>query len=120
MTDQRFPKRHRIRKQCEFDRVYADNAYAADGVLVVSGCRNGLGYTRLGLSVSRKVGSAVVRNRWKRLMRESFRTRPDRVPAGFDFVVRPRRGAQPAFRAIAESLPDLAQRVARRLEKQGR
>ena len=120
MTDQSFPKRHRIRKQSEFDRVYSGNAYSADDVLVISGCLNGLGYSRLGLSVSRKVGSAVVRNRWKRLMREAFRTRRDRIPAGFDFVARPRRGAHPDFEAVARSLPDLTRRVARRSEKQGR
>ena len=120
MTDQSFPKEHRILKQSEFDRVYAGNAYSADDVLVIRGCRNGLEYSRLGLSVSRRVGSAVVRNRWKRLLRETFRTRQKRIPGGYDFVVRPRRGARPDFRAVARSLPQLSQRVARRLEKQGK
>ena len=117
MSEQSFPKEHRIRRQREFDRVYANSAYSADDVLVIRACRNGLEYSRLGLSVSRKVGSAVVRNRWKRLLRETFRTRYSRIPGGYDFVVRPRRGARPDFQAVARSLPQLSQRVARRLEK---
>ena len=120
MTDHRFPNWRRIRKQSEFDRVYSSSVYSADDVLVIRGCRNGLDRARLGLAVSRKVGSAVVRNRWKRLVREIFRTRRCRIPIGYDFVVRPRRGAHPVFQAVARSLPELSQQVARRLEKQGK
>ena len=105
----------RLRRQEDFDRVYAQNAFAADGVLVVRGAANGLGFTRLGLSVSRKVGSAVVRNRWKRLIRETFRLTQHTLPAGLDLVVRPKAGAQPDFAAVRRSLPSLAQRLARKL-----
>jgi ribonuclease P protein component len=116
MTDQRFPKRSRLLTQEEFDRVFRGKAYAADEVLVMNGCRNGLDRARLGLAVSRKVGGAVVRNRWKRLIREAFRTRRTELPRGFDFVVRPRKGAAPEFASVAASLPNLARRIARRIE----
>jgi ribonuclease P protein component len=115
MNGQKFCRRDRVRRQAEFDRVYRSDAFGADGWLVVKGCRNSLGYSRLGLSVSRKVGNAVVRNRWKRLIREAFRQTRPQIPAGIDLVVRPRRGAQPTFAAIRNSLPRLAQRVARHL-----
>jgi ribonuclease P protein component len=95
--------------------VYQQNVYAADRVLVVQGCSNALTYARLGLSVSRRVGSAVVRNRWKRLIREAFRTQRDAMPPGIDLVVRPRKGASPVFADVRYSLVNLARRIQQRL-----
>ena len=106
-------RQSRLRKQEEFDRVYRSKSYAADDVLVMNGCPNGSDRSRLGLAISRKVGNAVLRNRWKRLIREVFRTHRAKLPRGFDFVVRPRRGAEPDFASIAVSLPNLARRIAR-------
>ncbi|MBI2481754.1 MAG: ribonuclease P protein component [Planctomycetia bacterium] len=110
-----FPKQVRLRKQAEFDRVYGGKAYAADDMLVMNGCRNDLDRTRIGLSVSRKVGNAVLRNRWKRLLREAFRVQQSELPQGLDIVVRPRRGATPDFRNIHSSLRSLAERIVRKL-----
>lgn len=117
MSDQTFSRNARLRKQAEFDRVFQGKAYAADDVLVVNGVRNRCDQSRLGLSVSRKVGNAVVRNRWKRLIREAFRTQRDQLPVGFDFVVRPRRGAVPNFEQVRASLPSLARRIERRVAR---
>jgi ribonuclease P protein component len=117
---ERFPRSARLRRQKEFDRVYKGGAYAADEVLVIRGLVSGEEATRLGLSVSRKVGGAVVRNRWKRLIREAFRINRSRLPNGLDLVVRPRKGSTAEFAAICESLPRLAGRVAQRLRKHSR
>jgi ribonuclease P protein component len=111
----RFAKSQHLRTQAEFDRVYASEAYAADDVLVVKGAANETGITRLGLSVSRKVGNAVTRNRWKRLIREAFRLAQHDLPRGLDLVVRPKAGAEPDFERIRGSLPVLVKRVARKL-----
>ena len=113
-TDCAFPRAVRLQAQRDFDRVYRDGQHAADATLVVLGVPNGLGQSRLGLAVSRKVGKAVTRNRWKRLIREAFRTQRRQMPAGFDWVVRPRRGAVPEFGAIDKSLRHLLPRIARR------
>src|SRR5438046_1464426 len=100
-----FPREYRLRSPAEFERVYARNVYAADDLLVANACENGLSHPRLGLSVSRKVGNAVVRNRWKRVLREAFRLSRENLPAGVDLVFRPRRGASPDFHALALALP---------------
>lgn len=49
--------------------------------------RNGTNQTRVGLTVSRKVGNAVNRNRVKRWLREAIRRQGDDLPVGVDFVV---------------------------------
>jgi ribonuclease P protein component len=116
-NDCRFSAQYRIRRQADFDRVFGSDVVAADAVLVGYACRNGLPHCRLGLSVSRKVGGAVVRNRWKRLIREAFRRCQADLPAGYDFVLRPRRGAVADYRAICDSLPHLARRLVRRLSE---
>ena len=112
-----FPKILHLRRDADFQRVYAARVYAADDVLVVNGCANGLAHSRLGLSVSRKVGNAVARNAWKRRIREAFRLTRAELPAGVDFVVRPQREAVLDFHAIAKSLPELAARIARKLAR---
>ena len=115
MGDQRFPKSVRLLSQSDFDSVYQSDVFAADDFLVIRASRNELGITRLGLSVSRKVGNAVVRNRWKRLIRQAFRVQRLDLPQGLDLVVRPRKGAACELAGITQSIDRLAQRVDRKL-----
>jgi ribonuclease P protein component len=104
-----------MKSPAAFDRTYARRKSASDGVLIVYACENGLSHPRLGCSVSRKVGGAVVRNRVKRLFREAFRLEQAALPAGVDLVVIPRPGGLPTLAAVRESLVKLARQAARKL-----
>jgi ribonuclease P protein component len=84
-------------------------------VLIVYACENGRPHPRLGCSVSRKVGGAVVRNRYKRLFREAFRLTQFELPAGVDFILIPRPGPEPTLDAVKTSLVKLAAQAARKL-----
>ena len=110
-----FPQSRRIKAPAEFDRVYARKRSASDAVLIVYACENTLGHPRLGCSVSRKVGGAVIRNRYKRLFREAFRLNQHELPVGVDLIVIPRPGPEPTLEMVRQSLVKLARQAARRL-----
>jgi ribonuclease P protein component len=112
-----FTKSDRLRKQPEFDRVYRGDHFAADDVLVIRARPNQLDRLRLGLSVSKKVGNAVERNRWKRRIREAFRLQKADLPCGIDLVVRPKRGATCDAHAIHRSIAKLVERLNKKINR---
>lgn len=115
-----FPRECRIRRGADFQRAYRRRAVVSDELLVVHSCENGLDHPRLGLSVSRKVGGAVVRNRWKRLLREAFRLVRRELPRGVDLIVIPRAEVEPELQQLMASLADLARRAERKLQRSRR
>lgn len=110
-----FPQSRRLKTTAAFDRVYARKRSASDAVLLVYACENELGHPRLGCSVSKKVGNAVARNRYKRLFREAFRLHQHDLPQGVDFILIPRPGPEPTQEQVKESLLKLAVQSAKRL-----
>jgi ribonuclease P protein component len=110
-----FPQTHRMKTPAEFERCYARKRSASDGLLIVYACENGLPHPRLGCSVSRKVGNAVVRNRYKRLFREAFRLSQHDLPPGVDVILIPRPGPYPELGTLRDSLAKLAHQAARKL-----
>ena len=92
-------KRGRLSRSAEFERVYRQGRSHANRFLVLYAFPRGVDdEPRLGLSVSRKVGGAVERNRVKRLLREAFAARAEALPPGHDVVV----VARPDVRDLAE------------------
>jgi ribonuclease P protein component len=93
MSGQR-PGRGRLSRSAEFDRVFRQGrSHAGRDLVLYVFPRGSDDAPRLGLSVSRKVGGAVERNRVKRVLREAFARESVRLPAGTDAVVVARRGA---------------------------
>lgn len=119
----RFPRQARLLRPADFVRVYEQRRTAARGPLVVHAAAREAGVVqpRLGLSVSRRIGTAVVRNAWKRRLREAFRHVQAELPPGYDYIVvvrsgRPQPGADGA-RRTERLLVDLATRAAGRETK---
>jgi ribonuclease P protein component len=141
MEDHSFPPKTRIKSRLDFDRAFREGIVVADDVLVLHvtyrklhevgitkdeadtsnaeplsrGSPHAIGdQARLGLSISKRVGNAPTRNRWKRLIREVFRKNRHSFPP-IDIVARPKKGATADYKAIWVSLPILVSRALRKL-----
>jgi len=82
-----FAKEKRLVKNSEFKTVMSRRRRFSDGLLVLFVAENDCGFARLGVSVSKSCGPAVVRNHWKRLLREVFRCSQEQIPSGFDYLL---------------------------------
>ena len=102
-----------------FRRAYNRGKTAADSRLALYVRRNGQKGNRLGLTVSTKVGHAVVRNRIRRRLREIYRLNEDRLIPGADVVVVARvRAASSDYRQLEKSFLKLADKLGL-LKKEG-
>lgn len=76
-----------LKKNIDFQKVYKSGKSYANKYLVMYVLENGTDITRIGISVSKKVGNSIVRHRLARLIREAFRLSTECIPDGYDYVV---------------------------------
>ena len=86
-------RKYRLRANADFQRLRREGRTLVHPLLVLSVLPNDLGFSRIGFAVGRRIGKAVTRNRIKRRMQESARTRlqKDQIAAGWDIVFIARR-----------------------------
>ena len=82
-----------LNKNYEFQRLYKRGTSAPGAYFVLYARRNGKSINRLGITVSKKVGKAVQRNRAKRRLKELYRTSLHRLKIGYDIVIVARSSA---------------------------
>lgn len=91
-ASQKFPKSERLLKRSEFRRVYDTGQKVHGRLFTAFVLDSDAGALRIGLTVTRKVGASVERNRCRRLLREAFRRRHDvATGAGVDIVINAKR-----------------------------
>jgi len=113
-----FPKEARLRKRPEFLRVQDRGEKVAQGPLVILALRSPSGSSRLGVTVSSKVGNAVTRVRIRRHVREFYRQHRGEFPEGVDVVVIARGSAKQASGAsLRAALQALLPHLNRRFPK---
>jgi ribonuclease P protein component len=107
-----FPRALRLKTRREFLHVQDKGVKVSAGPLLGVALRNGREMTRLGLTVSSKVGNAVERARIRRCLRELFRKRRGTLPHGLDVVLIARQSARQAdFETFGRAFEDITVRL---------
>jgi len=101
-----------VKENREFRRIYRKGRSAVSPCMVVYCQRNRQGRSRLGVTVSTKLGHAVVRNRVRRRLREIYRLNRDRMTPGYDVIVVARvRAAHTAYQKLEREYLSLLQKL---------
>jgi ribonuclease P protein component len=124
MASNEFPKAARVTRGDDFTEIIRGGSYAADDVIVVnlrwakaaSNTESSeLPLAKMGVTIPKKTGNAVVRNRWKRWIREAFRQQRSRLPRGLEIIVRPKRDAVGSYAAVARTMEKTVWRAVKKL-----
>jgi ribonuclease P protein component len=113
-NSEEFQHEVRIVRSSDYQKLYKKGRKIHSEKFVLFGQENGISHHRLGITVSRKVGGAVVRNRVKRLFREIFRKSYGEIPNRLDIVVNAKGGSAGArYGELRSEFLAAAQRICR-------
>ena len=104
-TRLQFPREARLVRKSEFDAVYRAGKRRSSAHYTVFVRPNGLPFSRIGFSIKKALGGAVVRNRIRRRLREMVRCNRQEIPAGWDIVIHPKSSVETAaFATLTQDL----------------
>jgi len=104
-------KKLKLRNNRDFRKVYDKGKSISNKYLVMFYIKNGLDYNRVGFSTTKKLGNAVIRNKVKRLIKESFRLNNDNLINGYDIVFLARiRATSASYEDMEKSIINLFKR----------
>lgn len=107
----------RLKKTSEFKRVFTKKLSVSDDRLIIYAAPGSRKHPRIGLSVGKKLGPAVARNRYKRTLREAFRLTQHELLADFDYVLIPRGIQKPSLHSYSRSLLLLTRKLKQKYER---
>ena len=114
----RFPSTQRVRKRREFQEIQAQGRrFSTPSFTLLVHARSDASGPRLGITVSRKVGRAVLRSRTKRLIREAFRATRDMWPNDCDLVIIAHRGGALSLQRVVDEWRAAEPALARRMRQ---
>lgn len=87
-------KKYRLRKNMEFKRVYNGGKSYWNRNLILYVRKNDLENSRIGITITKKIGNAVVRNRIRRRMKEILRLKLRNIKSGYDLILIPKKNVQ--------------------------
>lgn len=108
MKEQSYQRLERITNRSRFKAIYEQGVWRSSQHFTTVTCDNTQGVKRLGITVTKKTGNAVKRNRIKRLVREFFRLNKNLFPAGRDVVIMAKKNTPPlTYRQACNELTEL-------------
>jgi len=87
-------KTYRVKKNEEFQRIFQQGKSVANRQFIIYKLENGIGHFRIGLSVGKKIGNAVTRNRIKRYIRQTFTELREKINPSYDYIIIARKPAK--------------------------
>jgi len=117
---QRFRPEDRVRRKADFDEAYARGRRISSRLFTLIACASGHGRPRLGVTISKKVGRAVVRNAVRRRIREVFRRNRNAFVSDIDIIIHVRPAAsQASFKALEGEFLEALRRYGAAVSRRG-
>ena len=100
MVSQKFEKNERLRLRNDFKKLFDSKGRSVNSYFVLVFRENNLGYSRIAVSIKRKFGKAVLRNKLRRQIKEIYRTNKSEFPQGYDFLFIPRKALSNIYKNV--------------------
>src|SRR5512145_352023 len=111
MKAQSYRRAEKVTNKSRYRNIYEQGVWKRSRFFTMITCGNSMGVKRLCITVTKKTGNAVFRNRMKRLLREFFRRNKDLFPAGYDVVIMAKKNIPPlSYLETARELAELSTR----------